>query len=56
MLTRFFIPPDRVWTMHAGMVGRTAIEKMARLPAFTQIASEFRYSDPILRNRKKTVY
>ena len=34
--------------MHAGMVGRTAIEKMARLPAFTQIASEFRYSDPIL--------
>ena len=30
------------------MVGRTAIEKMARLPAFTQIASEFRYSDPIL--------
>ncbi len=34
--------------MHAGMVGRAAIEKMARIPAFVQIASEFRYSDPIL--------
>ncbi len=34
--------------MHAGMVGRTAIEKLARVPAEVTIASEFRYQDPIL--------
>lgn len=34
--------------MHAGMVGKTAIEKLARVPAITDIASEFRYRDPIL--------
>ena len=34
--------------MHAGMVGKAAIEKLARLPAETDIASEFRYRDPIL--------
>ena len=34
--------------MHAGMVGKTAIEKLARVPAEVDIASEFRYRDPIL--------
>ena len=34
--------------MHAGMVGKAAIEKLARLPAEADIASEFRYRDPIL--------
>ena len=34
--------------MHAGMVGRMLIEKLARIPATCDIASEFRYSDPIL--------
>lgn len=34
--------------MHAGMVGKTAIEKLARVPAITDIASEFRYRNPIL--------
>ncbi len=34
--------------MHAGMVGKTAIEKLARVPAIVDIASEFRYRDPIL--------
>ncbi len=34
--------------MHAGMVGRTAIETLARVPAVVEIASEFRYRDPIL--------
>jgi glucosamine--fructose-6-phosphate aminotransferase (isomerizing) len=33
---------------HAGMVGKTLIEKIARLPVEVVIASEFRYSDPIL--------
>lgn len=34
---------------HAGMVGKIAIEKLARIPVETHIASEFRYSDPIFR-------
>ncbi len=34
--------------MHAGMVGRAAIERLARVPADVEIASEFRYRDPIL--------
>ena len=34
--------------MHAGMVGKAAIETLARVPAEVDIASEFRYRDPIL--------
>ncbi len=34
--------------MHAGMVGKTAIERMTRVPVEVDIASEFRYRDPIL--------
>ena len=34
--------------MHAGMVGKSAIEALARVPAEVDIASEFRYRDPIL--------
>jgi glucosamine--fructose-6-phosphate aminotransferase (isomerizing) len=33
---------------YAGMVGKCAIEKLARIPAEVCIASEFRYNDPIL--------
>ena len=37
------------WTAaHAGMVGKVLIERIARLPVEVQIASEFRYSDPIV--------
>lgn len=35
--------------MHAGMVGKAAIEALARVPAQVEIASEFRYQNPILR-------
>ena len=35
--------------MHAGMVGKAAIEALARVPAQVEIASEFRYRKPILR-------
>ena len=35
--------------MHAGMVGKAAIEALARVPAQVEIASEFRYRDPILK-------
>jgi len=33
---------------HAGLVGKYAIEKMARLPVEVDIASEFRYRQPII--------
>ena len=35
--------------MHAGMLGKAAIETLARVPAEVDIASEFRYRNPILR-------
>ncbi len=34
--------------MHAGMVGKTAIEQLARIPVEVDIASEFRYRNPII--------
>lgn len=33
---------------HAGLVGRYAIEKFAKIPVETDIASEFRYRDPFV--------
>jgi glucosamine--fructose-6-phosphate aminotransferase (isomerizing) len=33
---------------HAGMVGKILIERLARLPVETDIASEFRYRDPLV--------
>jgi glucosamine--fructose-6-phosphate aminotransferase (isomerizing) len=33
---------------HAGMVGKLLIERLSRIPVELQIASEFRYSDPIV--------
>lgn len=35
--------------MHAGMVGKYVIEKMARVPVHVDIASEFRYRDPLIK-------
>lgn len=34
--------------MHAGMVGKYVIEKIARVPVVVDIASEFRYRNPIV--------
>lgn len=34
--------------MHAGLVGKTVIEGLSRIPVSVEIASEFRYRDPIL--------
>jgi glucosamine--fructose-6-phosphate aminotransferase (isomerizing) len=33
---------------HAGMIGKILIERIAKVPAQLEIASEFRYSDPII--------
>ncbi len=34
--------------MHAGMVGKYVIEKLARVPVIVDIASEFRYREPLI--------
>ncbi len=36
---------------HAGMVGRYLIDRWARLPAEADVASEFRYRDPLVDDR-----
>ena len=33
---------------HAGLVGKMAIEKMAKIPTDVELASEFRYNEPLL--------
>ena len=33
---------------HAGVVGTAAMEQLARLPAYAEIASEFRYRNPVV--------
>ena len=34
--------------MHAGLIGKNMIEKLVRIPVTVDIASEFRYSNPII--------
>ncbi len=34
--------------MHAGLIGKNIIEKLVRIPVTVDIASEFRYSNPII--------
>lgn len=41
--------------MHAGMVGKQLIEKKLRVPVQVEIASEFRYKDPIIDERTLTI-
>ncbi len=36
---------------HAGLVGKAAIETFARIPVNVEIASEYRYADPIVTDR-----
>lgn len=36
---------------HAGIVGKYVIEKLARIPVEVEVASEFRYRDPIINER-----
>ena len=37
--------------MHAGLVGKYVIEKIARVPVTVDVASEFRYRNPILSDK-----
>ncbi|MDP4182508.1 MAG: glutamine--fructose-6-phosphate transaminase (isomerizing) [Bacillota bacterium] len=40
---------------HAGVVGKYIIEKLARIPVEVDIASEFRYRDPLLNERNLVI-
>ena len=42
--------------MHAGLVGKNAIEKLCRIPTVVDIASEFRYRDPIIDDKTLCIY
>lgn len=41
--------------MHAGMVGKQLIEKLLRIPVSVEIASEFRYKNPIIDENTLTI-
>jgi len=49
----FIIACGTSW--HAGLVGKFYIEKLARLPVEIDIASEFRYRDPIVTDKSLTI-
>jgi len=42
--------------MHAGLIGKTVIEKLCRIPAEVDIASEFRYRDPLVDEKTLCIY
>ena len=49
----FIIACGTSW--HAGLVGKFYLEKLARIPVEIDIASEFRYRDPIVSDKSLTV-
>lgn len=40
---------------HAGIVGRYVIEKLVRIPVEVDLASEFRYKDPLVNEKQLTI-
>ena len=42
--------------MHAGLSGKNAIEKICRIPTEVDIASEFRYRDPIIDEKTLCIF
>lgn len=42
--------------MHAGLVGKIALEKLCKIPVTVDIASEFRYRDPLIDNKTLCIY
>lgn len=42
--------------MHAGLVGKNILEKLCKIPTEVDIASEFRYRDPIIDNKTLCIY
>ena len=42
--------------MHAGMVSKNIFEKLCKIPVEVDIASEFRYRDPLIDEKTLTIY
>ncbi|MBR3133444.1 MAG: glutamine--fructose-6-phosphate transaminase (isomerizing) [Clostridia bacterium] len=42
--------------MHAGLAGKNTLEKLCRIPTEADIASEFRYRDPIIDNKTLCIF
>ena len=42
--------------MHAGLVGKNVIEKLCRIPTEVDIASEFRYRDPLIDDKTLCIF
>lgn len=42
--------------MHAGLVGKTILENLCRIPVEVDIASEFRYRNPIIDDKTLCIY
>ncbi len=42
--------------MHAGLAGKNVIEKLCRIPVEVDIASEFRYRDPIINEKTLSIF
>lgn len=42
--------------MHAGLAGKNIIEKLCKIPTYVQIASEFRYQDPIINENTLCIF
>jgi len=42
--------------MHAGLVAKTTIEKLCEIPVEVDIASEFRYREPLLNEKTLSIY
>ena len=42
--------------MHAGLVAKTIFEKLCKIPVEVDIASEFRYRDPIINDKTLAIY
>lgn len=55
------VAPERIHVvacgtaMHAGLVGRTLIERLAAVPVEVEIASEFRYREPLLKENELVI-
>ena len=42
--------------MHAGLVGKTLIENLCRIPTQVDVASEFRYKNPLIDSKTLCIY
>ena len=42
--------------MHAGLIGKSIIEKLCRIPVEVDIASEFRYRNPIIDEKTLCIF